>query len=140
MSELDIPEILSIEEDAYEFPWTAGIFYDCLKVGYCCWVIEQDGHIDGYGVMSVFVDEAHILNLCIRSGARNNGLGRKLLDHLMELARGHRADTVFLEVRPSNYQALRIYQRSGFYEVGSRKNYYPAKYGFEDALILARQL
>ena len=88
--------------------------------------------------MSVLTGEAHILNLCIKSGLQNNGLGKEMVNYLIELAKVHYADVMFLEVRPSNKQALKIYDN--FDEIGSRKDYYPAKFGREDALILAKQL
>jgi ribosomal-protein-alanine N-acetyltransferase len=140
MSELDLEQVIAIEEAVYEFPWSIGIFQDCLSAGYCCWLMEQDECVSGYGVMSVLADEAHILNLCIKSNLQNNGLGKEMLDYLIDLAKVHHADVMFLEVRPSNRQALKIYEKSGFDEVGSRKDYYPAKFGREDALILAKQL
>ncbi len=140
MSEVVLEQVIAIEEAVYEFPWSIGIFQDCLSAGYCCWLMEQDECVSGYGVMSVLADEAHILNLCIKSNLQNNGLGKEMLDYLIDLAKVHHADVMFLEVRPSNRQALKIYEKSGFDEVGSRTDYYPAKFGREDALILAKQL
>jgi ribosomal-protein-alanine N-acetyltransferase len=140
MSEMDLEKVMVIEESVYEFPWSIGIFQDCLSVGYCCWILEQEDSVSGYGIMSVLAGEAHILNLCIKSDLQNNGLGKEMIDYLIDLARAHHADVMFLEVRPSNGQALKIYEKSGFDEVGSRKDYYPAKFGREDALILAKQL
>ena len=140
MSAMDLEQVMAIEESVYAFPWSIGIFQDCLGVGYCCWILEQEDRVSGYGIMSVLAGEAHILNLCIKSGLQNNGLGKEMIDYLIELARAHHADVMFLEVRPSNGPALRVYENSGFDEVGSRKDYYPAKFGREDALILAKQL
>lgn len=140
MSEVDLEQVMAIEENVYEFPWSMGIFQDCLSAGYCCWLMEQDDRVSGYGIMSVLASEAHILNLCIKSDLQNNGLGKEMIDYLIDLAIVHHADVMFLEVRPSNEQALKIYEKSGFDEVGSRKDYYPAKFGREDALILAKQL
>jgi len=140
MSEMDLEHVMEIEEGVYEFPWSIGIFQDCLKVGYCCWILEQDDMVSGYGIMSVLAGEAHILNLCIKPYLQNNGLGKEMLDYLIDLAKVHHADVMFLEVRPSNGQALKIYERACFDEVGNRKDYYPAKFGREDAVILAKQL
>ncbi len=140
MSEVDLEKVMKIEEGVYEFPWSIGIFQDCLRVGYCCWILEQGDKVSGYGIMSVLAGEAHILNLCIKSDLQQNGLGKEMLDYLIDLAKAHNADVMFLEVRPSNGQALKIYERSGFDEVGNRKDYYPAKFGREDAVILAKQL
>ena len=68
------------------------------------------------------------------------GLGRKMLEHLLGVARSCPSEVLFLEVRPSNIQAIDLYRRFGFNEVGTRQGYYPAPQGREDALILAMQL
>lgn len=140
MTEADLRQVLGVEVAAYEFPWNHTIFQDCLRVGYCCWVIEQDFAIVGHGVMSVGAGECHILNLCIQPDMQCLGFGRILLDQLLDVARKHRADTAFLEVRPSNEIAKRLYLHAGFDDVGMRRNYYPARRGREDAIIMARSL
>ena len=140
MTEYDLPQVLEIEQRSYEFPWTEGIFHDCLRFGYSSWVIEIDRKIIGYGVMSLAVQECHILNLCIDPEYQGNGIGRRLLDQLFTIARARKADTVFLEVRPTNTQALSLYFSEGFNEIGTRRNYYPAYIGREDAIILAKSL
>lgn len=137
MLESDLTAVMEIERRAYDFPWTLGIFRDCLRVGYCCWVYEREAVLEGYGVMSVAAGESHILNLCVRPESQRRGIGRRMLRHLMGLARRHRVDMVLLEVRPSNAGAVHLYESLGFNEVGVRRNYYPADNGREDALILA---
>jgi ribosomal-protein-alanine N-acetyltransferase len=87
--------------------------------------------------MSVAGSESHILNLCVRATSQAEGLGRALLEHLLAVAREHHADTVLLEVRPSNGSALRLYEGMGFSRVGLRRAYYPGRDGREDAVILA---
>lgn len=145
MCEADLPAVVAVEREAYEFPWSQGIFGDCLRVGYCCWVAELEeapgGHaISGYAIMSVGAGESHILNLCVRPSAQRRGLGRMLLGHMLALARKHHACIAFLEVRPSNHGAIRLYRGAGFNLVGTRRGYYPARHGREDALILSRSL
>lgn len=137
MRDNDLSMVLEIEREAYSFPWSEGIFRDCLRAGYCCWVVEQHHYVRAYGIMQVGGGESHILNLCVRAGARGQGLGRALLVHLLEVAREHRADTALLEVRPTNRAALGLYEAMGFNEVGVRRGYYPGRDGREDALILA---
>ncbi len=136
----DIPTVMEIEIASYVSPWKEKIYYDCLRVGYGCWVMEYAEKIVGYGIMSVAVGEAHILNICISEDYRRYGLGRMLLDHLQELSKDHKASTVFLEVRASNIGAYRLYEDEGFSEVGLRRNYYPAVNGREDAIIMAKEL
>ncbi len=140
MLERDLEEIVAIDYSAYEFPWSEGIFRDCLRVGYWCRVLERLRTIDAYGVMSVAAGEAHVLNLCVRPDLQGRGLGRKLLSHLLDFARRAGADTMFLEVRVSNAPAIGLYGTMGFCEVGVRTGYYPARQGREDALMLARVL
>jgi len=136
----DLDTVMDIESQAYAFPWTQGIFRDCLRVGYCCWCYENEGLIQGYGVMSVAAGESHILNLTVRPESQRQGIGGKLMKHFLQLARRHNADIAMLEVRPSNTSALRLYQKLGFNEISVRRNYYPSDNGREDALLLALSL
>ena len=140
MTQADLPEILEIESSAYRFPWSEGIFRDCIRVGYACWVYEADDVIIGYGVMSIAVRECHLLNICVNPKSQGLGLGRRILRYLIKIARQHHADTAILEVRPSNHRAIKLYLSEGFGEVGRRKNYYPSQAGREDALILAKAI
>jgi ribosomal-protein-alanine N-acetyltransferase len=140
MRESDLPRILEIERGAYGFPWSEGIFKDCLRVGYCCWVVQHRRIIHGFGIMQIVSDEAHVLNLCIERGAQGQGLGRAMLRGLMDVAKDHGACHVYLEVRPSNSVAICLYDSEGFKVVGSRRGYYPSSPGREDAFILSRGL
>jgi len=140
MLEADLDAVIDIEEQSYEFPWTRGIFHDCLHVGYSCWVYEENGHVLAYGVMSTGGGEAHILTVVVQKEARGRQLGRQIMRHLLNTASKHKVDTVLLEVRPSNIIAVNLYQSIGFSEVGVRKGYYPDKKGREDALIMGLDL
>ncbi|HLQ24541.1 MAG TPA: ribosomal protein S18-alanine N-acetyltransferase [Acidiferrobacterales bacterium] len=140
MQEQDLKTVMAVEHAAYEFPWTEGIFRDCLRVGYDCRVIEIPNNIIGHGVMSVAAGECHLLNICVHPLYQRRGLGRQLVEHLLELARRKKAHTALLEVRRSHKIAYQLYTHLGFNEIGARKNYYPARRGREDALILAREL
>jgi len=140
MHEQDVPSVIAVEVRAYYSPWTEVIFRDCLRVGYSCWVLEQDAQVLGYGVLSAAVGEAHLLNLCVAPEQQGKGHGRRLLTHFIDVARGHGAEAMFLEVRPSNYAAVALYESTGFNQVGSRRDYYPAPKGREDALIFALAL
>lgn len=140
MQATDVEDVLAIEEQVYEFPWTFGIFHDCLRVGYCCWVMTHDDEITAYAVLSTGAGESHLLNICVSPASQNRGLGSQLIEHMLGLARRHGAQTCLLEVRPSNRVAVELYNKMGFVEVGIRPAYYPAQGGREDALILAREL
>ena len=140
MQEADIEGVLDIERRAYDFPWSASIFSDCLRVGYCCWLLEDGERIAGYGIMSVAVEESHILNVCIDPVLHRRGLARALLAHLLATATRHDARIAYLEVRPSNSAAISLYTGFDFKHVGTRRAYYPAHGGREDAYVLSRPL
>ncbi|HEY3488387.1 MAG TPA: ribosomal protein S18-alanine N-acetyltransferase [Gammaproteobacteria bacterium] len=137
MRQVDIPWVMAIEEKAYEFPWSEGIFSDCLSVGYHCFIIERNGEIAGYAIVSMAVEECHILNICIHEQQRRQGLGRRFMLHILECARAAGMLMAYLEVRPSNVVATGLYWSLGFEQIAVRKDYYPCRFGREDALVLA---
>ncbi|MDH4021547.1 MAG: ribosomal protein S18-alanine N-acetyltransferase [Gammaproteobacteria bacterium] len=139
MRQADLITVAIIEQAAYEFPWSPGIFRDCLLAGYSSVVLEHGGKIIGYGIVSVAAGEAHLLNLALSESARGMGHGRRLLEYLMELARLAGAEGMYLEVRPSNLPALALYEKHGFEVVGRRRGYYRARGGTEDAVVLVHR-
>jgi len=136
----DLPAIMAIERRAYEFPWTAGIFTDCLRVGYTAWGLEEFATLRAYCITSIAAGEAHILNLCVDPSYQGLGLGGRLLGRMLHLARKRQVERVLLEVRPSNEQAMALYHRHGFSKVGERRGYYPAQGGREDAIVMSLRL
>lgn len=141
MKKKDLKAVAAIESTAYQFPWSLGIFKNCLKVGYSCWVGERGDEVVAYGILSIAAGEAHVMNICVAPAYQGRGFGRQMLEHLMQVARKNRADMILLEVRPSNRAAIGLYHRLGFNEIGRRKAYYPAAGGKrEDALVMARML
>jgi [ribosomal protein S18]-alanine N-acetyltransferase len=136
----DLKQVVEVEKKAYLYPWTVGIFRDCLRVGYSAWVVTLDACIIGYGIVMLAPGEAHILNICIDPDYQARGLGRYLLRHLIKKSNQTDIDMVLLEVRRSNEGAQQLYLSEGFHELGVRKAYYPAIDGREDAIILAKYL
>jgi ribosomal-protein-alanine N-acetyltransferase len=135
MTDDDVTDVAAVEAESYMFPWTPGIFRDCIRAGYCCRVLDCDGDIVGYAVLATGAGEAHVLNVCVRADQRGQQLGRRLMEWLLEEARASGNSWIFLEVRPSNRPALLLYQSLGFAEVGIRRGYYQAVGGREDALV-----
>ena len=140
MEEDDLDTVIVIEEAAYPFPWTRGIFFDCLNIGYLCRVLERNGKIVAYAVMSVAVGEAHLLTIVVPNKEQGKGYGKQMLNEMIRHAVDDNASTMYLEVRTSNKVAIQLYHERGFNELGIRSNYYPAENGREDALILALDL
>ena len=136
----DVADVVAIERASYQFPWSEGIFRDCLRVGYVCRVVTVARQVMAYGVMSFGAGEAHILNLCVSEMYRCRGVGRQLLGSLIERAAVAGMADAFLEVRPSNTAAIRLYLALGFEQAGMRRGYYQAANGREDAAVLRRAL
>ena len=135
MTETDLPSVIDIETAAYMFPWSLGIFRDCLRVGYTCRVLTAGDEIGGYGIMSMGAGEAHILNVCVRADLRGEGTGRRLITWLLDESRNAGHGWSCLEVRPSNRPAILLYESLGFAPVGVRHGYYQAVGGREDAIV-----
>ncbi len=140
MRDRDLEAVMAIESAIYSHPWTRGNFVDSLNAGYECRCLRLGAELIGYFVLMVAAQEAHLLNLSIAAAHQRRGHGSGLLNDAADLARRLGARNVFLEVRPSNRGAQALYTRFGFQKVGTRRGYYPAHSGREDALVLTLPL
>lgn len=140
MTHEDLAQVSDIERRSYEFPWSHGVFRDCLLAGYQCVVLVREERVAGYAILSIAAGEAHILNLCVDPGHRAHGYGEMLLDEILGRARAADVSEIFLEVRPSNQTAIKLYRKKGFHQVANRPSYYQAQQGREDAAVLAKKL
>lgn len=140
MTHEDLTRVSDIERRSYPFPWSHGVFRDCLLAGYHCIVILRDSTVVGYAILSVAAGDAHILNVCVDPHFRQLGYGERLLDEVLDRARRAEVREIFLEVRPSNEKAIALYRKKGFREIAKRPAYYQASDGREDAAVFSRQL
>jgi ribosomal-protein-alanine N-acetyltransferase len=143
MREDDLPAVAALEALSHAAPWTQGNFRDAFAAGYATLVGESAGTVVAYGVLMLAPGEAQLLNLTVAASARRRGLGRRLLQRLVDDAIGVGAEQCFLEVRESNRAAIALYLREGFAPVARRAGYYPPAAGAdrrEDALVMRRLL
>jgi len=140
MQTSDLDAVMAIEPTIYSHPWTRGNFADSLRSGHSCWVMIENDDLVGYALMYLVLDEAHLLNISVAKAKQGLGLGRRLLAHMIDKARGYGARNMFLEVRPSNKSAIALYEDVGFNEMSVRRNYYPAANGREDAILMGLAL
>ncbi|UCE89130.1 MAG: ribosomal protein S18-alanine N-acetyltransferase [Pseudomonadota bacterium] len=140
MTEGDLPQVIRIERQCYPQPWPGWLFRRLLREGRFCQVAEVDGAVGGYGVMVVSRQRAHVMNICVAGACRKHGIGRRMLVHLLTQARREDARFAWLEVRPENHAAIKLYRASGFRKTGMRRHYYPARGGRENAILMARIL
>jgi len=137
MTPSDLAQVSDIERRSYDFPWSHGVFRDCLLAGYTCLVLDRDDELVGYCILSVAAGEAHILNLCVDPGFRGLGYGDRLLEEVLDRAKSAGVKQVFLEVRPSNLAAMALYRKKGFRQIAERPAYYQSSGGREDAAVLS---
>jgi ribosomal-protein-alanine N-acetyltransferase len=136
----DLDAVMAIEPHIYPYPWTRGNFSDSLSSGYSAWVLMANENIIGYALVMMVLDEAHLLNLSVAKTWQKQGLGRLLLEHMIQIAKNNKAANMFLEVRPSNISAIALYENMGFNEMAIRRGYYPAANGREDAVLMGLAL
>jgi [ribosomal protein S18]-alanine N-acetyltransferase len=136
MSDADLDVVMAIEQVIYTHPWTRGNFVDSLNAGSDCWVMEWQGVVVGYAVLTAAAGEAHLLNLSIAAAWQRRGFGRELLTYVIDFIKEINVGMLFLEVRESNHGARALYAQAGFHEIGLRRGYYPAHGGREDAVVL----
>lgn len=134
----DLKEILAIETVSFPHPWSAAAFTAELgKSPPTLYVAgrQDQGRVDGYICFWPAADEIQLLNLAVRPDCRRRGVGRHLMQYLLQKASEEKMRQIFLEVRPSNCKALGLYRSLGF-EVRYRRRGYYSPEG-EDALVMS---
>jgi ribosomal-protein-alanine N-acetyltransferase len=134
----DVDAVWEMEKQVFPYPWSRANFADSIASGYDAWLLRGgDDDLAGYFVVMYALDEAHLLDVAVALARQRAGLGRYLLDQIVERARAQGMESILLEVRPSNGRALQVYEKYGFSEIGRRKGYYPALEGQrEDAIVM----
>jgi len=135
----DLPEIMAIERESFPSPWTIGIFKKELQsVNSCCLCArinsEDKSVVAAYIIFWLVVDEAHLHNLAVKKEYRGRGFAFKLMEAMREIALENEIAVQTLEVRESNTEAIKLYQKCGFVVKGVIPLYY--KDTQEDAVIM----
>ena len=136
MRPADLTDVLVIERAAFSMPWSRGAFLYEIEQNQVarCWVGREAGRIVGYICLWEVADELHVTNVAVHPDVRRRGIARALLESVFERGRASRSRLVLLEVRPSNVEALTLYETFGFRVVGRRRGYYYDT--GEDALVM----
>jgi ribosomal-protein-alanine acetyltransferase len=135
-----LDEVVNIEREVHAYPWTLGNFVDSLREGNLCKVLKLDERIIGFVVMMFGVDDAEILDIAIAREQQRKGLGKIMMQRMLDYARGAGKSRVVLEVRESNLPARALYEQLGFVRIGLRRAYYPADEVREDAILMGYEL
>ena len=136
----DLDDVLVIERASFQTPWSRGAFrYELTQNRVArCSVGRWRGRLVGYLCLWEIGHEIHVTNLATHPDARRHGVARVLLGAVLDDARGRAVTLAFLEVRPTNTEALGLYERFGFRVIGRRKGYYFDT--GEDALVMEARL
>lgn len=139
MQEQDIKGIAVVEVEAFPSPWPESIFADELTNPLAIYlVLEHQGEVIGYAGFWLVLGEAQVTNIALLQNFRGKGLGRMLVQSLIDKAKNDGAETVFLEVRRSNILAQELYKKLGFVMLGVREGYYQDS--GEDAFTMQKDL
>jgi [ribosomal protein S18]-alanine N-acetyltransferase len=136
----DLDEVVAIERVCFTLPWSRGAFLYEMEQNRVarCWVLREEARVIAYVCLWEIGEEVHVTNIAVRPESRRKGLGRTLLTSVLDDARQRRLRVIGLEVRPSNQEAIGLYDSFGFKVVGRRKGYYYDT--GEDALVMELQL
>ena len=155
MTTADLDAVLAIESVSHIHPWTQGNFSDSLAAGHWAYCVRpqledaiKGSYLDpeilwAYCILFPAVDELHLLNITVSPKLRRLGIGAKMMHAIEGVAAQQQMPRIILEVRPSNINALQLYQALGYEQIGLRKNYYPidAASGLrEDAWVFAKSI
>jgi len=139
MEEADLDSVMEIESASFSTPWSRASFGNLLgRDDASLWVAAVDGNVVGYAVVWYVLREAELGNLAVATAWRRRGLGRRLLQWVLEKARRRGVERIYLEVRASNRPAQALYEWHGFLPIGLRRRYYRAP--VEDARVMCLDL
>jgi ribosomal-protein-alanine N-acetyltransferase len=131
----DLPQVISIERRAFPTPWSLAMFVlELSKPSGVCLAAVEEQRVVGYLICSRYADVWHLMNVAVDPPARRRGIATALLEEMIVRAGPDASYT--LEVRPSNAQAIALYERFGFRSAGTRRRYYQDT--GEDAVIMWR--
>ncbi|MEN0615796.1 ribosomal protein S18-alanine N-acetyltransferase [Klebsiella indica] len=133
----DLPRAWQIETRAHAFPWSEQTFASNQGERYLNFQLAVDGEMAAFAITQIVLDEATLFNIAVDPAFQRRGLGRELLEHVIDEVEKRGVVTLWLEVRASNLAAIALYERLGFNEATLRRNYYPTVDGREDAIIMA---
>jgi len=125
LSSVEIPSLLSIEEQNSDYPWSQLQFTTSIQnSNNLCYCLSFNGITIGYLIAMLAGDTADILNIGVDPDFKRQGYGSGLINHLIEELRKRNICKILLEVRAGNKSAIQFYKKQGFEKISVRKNYY----------------
>lgn len=140
MTRAHIPDVIRIEEELFDSPWTEGMFRQEVRDRFLSRPLVGlvGGEVVAYMIAWFLRDDVHLLNIAVTPSHQRKGFARAMLRHLIEVASAEGRASITLEVRAGNARAIRLYEEHGFYTIGRRPHYYQDN--GEDAIVMALDL
>ena len=137
-----VTSLMVIENACHSHPWSEKTFSSCIGGRYFGDYAQQDNDLVGFFIGEFVVDEATLMDICVKPTMQGQGLGKRLLNQFIEQAKNKGAVKIWLEVRAKNISAQMLYINTGFVEVSRRTGYYPSAngFGYEDAIVMCLEL
>ncbi|WP_261643435.1 ribosomal protein S18-alanine N-acetyltransferase [Erwinia mallotivora] len=136
----DLQRALVIEQRSHAFPWSEKTLISNQGERYLNYRLDVEDKMAAFAITQLVLDEATLFNLAVDPDFQRRGIGRELLQFLINALTARNIQTLWLEVRASNRPAIALYEQLDFNQVSVRRNYYPAAKGKEDAIIMALTL
>ena len=132
MRQSDLPQIVEIEKRCFSNPWNSKQYeYELNDNPYSSlWVLEEDGQIIGYYDLWIMFENADLANIAVDVPFQKKGYGEQLMNHMEKLAMEKGCENIGLEVRVSNENAIRLYEKHGFFIINTKPNYYKTEDGY----------
>ena len=140
LASLDVSQLMDVEKACHEFPWTQNTMESCLTGRYFNGCVIKEGCLIGFYIAERAGPDISLMDICVSPNYQGQGYANTLIVDFIQCSEAYKAENIFLEVRESNKPAIALYEKFGFIETGSRKNYYPSKSGKENAILMAMTL
>lgn len=121
----DLAEVLDIEHESFEFPWSEDDFVRCLRQRNCIGMVaEMAGEIVGFMIYELHKTRLHVLNFCVHPRVRRRGVGSRMVEKLVGKLSSQRRTRLVLEVRETNLSAQLFFRKLGFRAVNVLHDFY----------------
>ena len=134
MDFFDVPMVLEIENRCFKNPWSAFLFLELMSREDCYCIVMANKKIIGYGMSCLEDDKIHILNIAVDKEKRRKGIGKRILQDMLEYGASNKKRSAILEVRRRNRLAISFYEKHHFKKIKIKKGYYSD----DDAISMER--
>ena len=138
MTRVDVAQVEAIEQEIFSIPWSEKSFIDACETKENVYIVCKDnGKVLGYCGMWTVLGEGNITNMAVAKEYRRQGIAKLLMSEMERISiEENGVDVFFLEVRQSNENAKKLYEKMGYKPIGTRKRFYEKP--VEDAIVMSK--